>query len=122
MFHSARWDHDHDLSGERVAVIGTGASAIQFVPEIQPRVARLHVFQRTPSWVMPDPDRRLTRFERRLFRSLPFTQRLFRGLLFVIFESTVLGTIFERRLSAALEGIGRRHLRRQVADPELRAS
>ena len=56
-FHSARWDHDYDLRGRRVAVIGTGASAIQFVPEIQPQVARLHVFQRTPPWVLPRPDR-----------------------------------------------------------------
>ena len=53
VFHSARWDHDHDLTGRQVAVVGTGASAIQFVPEIQPRVERLHLFQRTPPWVMP---------------------------------------------------------------------
>ena len=58
MFHSARWDHDHDLNGRQVAVIGTGASAIQFVPEIQPQVGRLHLFQRTPPWVLPrgNPD------------------------------------------------------------------
>jgi cation diffusion facilitator CzcD-associated flavoprotein CzcO len=52
-FHSATWDHDHDLDGERVAVIGTGASAIQFVPQIAPRVGRLHLFQRTAPWIMP---------------------------------------------------------------------
>src|SRR5687768_4956537 len=56
-FHSARWDHSYDLKGKRVAVIGTGASAIQFIPEIQPLVERLHVFQRTPPWVMPRTDR-----------------------------------------------------------------
>ncbi|WP_303760099.1 NAD(P)/FAD-dependent oxidoreductase, partial [Alcanivorax jadensis] len=56
LFHSSRWDHDHDLSGERVAVIGTGASAIQFVPEIQPKVQHLTLFQRTPQWVLPKPD------------------------------------------------------------------
>ena len=56
-FHSARWDHDLDLAGRRVAVIGTGASAIQFVPEIQPSVERLTLFQRTPAWVMPRRDR-----------------------------------------------------------------
>ena len=60
VFHSARWDHQHDLSGERVAVIGTGASAIQFVPQIQPRVGHLTVFQRTPPWIMPRPDRAFT--------------------------------------------------------------
>ena len=71
IFHSARWDHDHDLDGERVAVIGTGASAIQFVPEIQPQVGQLHVFQRTPPWVMPHPDRPITRSSAALYRRLP---------------------------------------------------
>ena len=56
MFHSAKWNHDYDLTGKRVAVIGTGASAIQFVPEIQPRVKELFVFQRTAPWVLPKPD------------------------------------------------------------------
>ena len=54
-FHSARWNHDYDLKGKRVAAIGTGASAIQFVPAIQPEVEQLHVFQRTPPWVLPHP-------------------------------------------------------------------
>ncbi len=70
IFHSARWRHDHDLAGERVAVIGTGASAIQFVPEIQPVVGHLTVFQRTPPWVVPRPDRPFKKWERWLFRSL----------------------------------------------------
>jgi cation diffusion facilitator CzcD-associated flavoprotein CzcO len=120
-FHSAQWDHDHDLSGERVAVIGTGASAVQFVPRIQPRVGKLHVFQRTPSWVMPDPDRRVSDFERRLFRRLPAVQRLLRAGLYFGHETTVLGTIVDRRLSKGFESVARRHLRRQVRDPELRA-
>jgi cation diffusion facilitator CzcD-associated flavoprotein CzcO len=120
MFHSANWDHDHDLSGESVAVIGTGASAVQFVPRIQPHVGSLHVFQRTPSWVMPDPDRPVSGFERRLFRRVPAAQRLLRAGLYVGHEATVLGTIVDRRLSTGFESIARRHLRRQVADPELR--
>ena len=57
MFHSAEWDHDHDLTGERVAVIGTGASAIQFVPQIADRVGQMHVFQRTAPWILPHSDR-----------------------------------------------------------------
>jgi cation diffusion facilitator CzcD-associated flavoprotein CzcO len=121
IFHSAEWDHGHDLAGERVAVIGTGASAVQFVPRIQPRVGKLHLFQRTPSWVMPDPDRRVSDVERRLFRSLPAAQRLLRAGLYFAHEATVLGTIVDRRLSKGLELIARRHLRNQVADPELRA-
>src|ERR687886_887211 len=96
-FHSARWDHGHDLTGERVAVIGTGASAVQFVPRIQPQVGRLHLFQRTPSWVMPDPDRPVTDFERRMFRLVPATQRLLRAGLYLGHETTVLGTIVDRR-------------------------
>ena len=121
VFHSAVWDHDHDLSGERVAVIGTGASAVQFVPRIQPKVGKLNLFQRTPSWVMPDPDRPFRDIERRLFRKLPVTQRLLRAGIYFAHETTVLGTIVNRRLSKLFELIARRHLRRQVADPELRA-
>ncbi|HKP89499.1 MAG TPA: NAD(P)/FAD-dependent oxidoreductase [Thermoleophilaceae bacterium] len=120
-FHSAQWDHAHDLSGERVAVIGTGASAVQFVPRIQRQVGTLHLFQRTPSWVLPDPDRRVSGFERGLFRRLPLTQRLLRAGIYFGHEATVLGTIVNRRLSSGLELVARRHLRSQVRDPELRA-
>src|SRR5262249_11715911 len=76
VFHSARWNHDFDLAGKRVASIGTGASAIQFVPEIQPLVEQLHVFQRTPPWVVPHTARPTSERERRLFRRLPVLQRL----------------------------------------------
>jgi cation diffusion facilitator CzcD-associated flavoprotein CzcO len=120
-FHSAQWDHEHNLDNERVAVIGTGASAIQFVPLIQPRVGRLHLFQRTPSWVMPDPDRPFTDFEHRLFDRVPAAQRALRGLVYLMMEATVLGTMVDKRLAKGLEAIARRHLRRQVRDPELRA-
>src|SRR5438874_397827 len=79
VFHSASWDHDHDLSGERVAVIGTGASSIQFVPQIQPRVAELHLFQRTPPWITPRRDRPLTKFEKRLYKRFPAAQTAMRN-------------------------------------------
>jgi cation diffusion facilitator CzcD-associated flavoprotein CzcO len=121
MFHSSRWDHDHDLSGERVAVIGTGASAIQFVPEIQPEAGKLTLFQRTPAWVLPDPDRRLGELERSLYRRLPAAQRAMRALTYLSLEATVLGTIVDRRLIKWGEAIGRRHIANQVSDPELRA-
>jgi len=94
---------------------------VQIVPEIQPRVGSLHLYQRTPSWVMPDLDRPVTEIERRMFRSLPFTQRAVRWLIYALQESTVLGTIVDRRLSLVFEQVARRHLRHQVADPELRA-
>ena len=79
MFHSARWNHDYDLSGKRVAAIGTGASAIQFVPEIQKQVAQLHVFQRTAPWVMPHPNRPIRGWEKRLYDRFPALQKLVRG-------------------------------------------
>ena len=76
--HSGYWDLDHDVTGERVAVIGTGASAIQFVPAIQPQVGQMHVFQRTPPWLIPHTDRGVTGMERRLFAAVPPAQRAVR--------------------------------------------
>src|SRR6478672_9379680 len=119
-FHSATWDHDHDLDGERVAVIGTGASAIQFVPQIQPRVGRLHLFQRTPAWIMPHPDRPLSRLERRVYRALPAAQRLMRAGIYWARETFVFGFL-HRRLMRMPQRLAQRHLRSQVADPQLRA-
>ena len=101
-------------------MIGTGASAVQFVPRIQPQVGKLHVFQRTPSWVLPDPDRPFSDFERTLFKRLPLTQRLLRTGIYLAHETTVFGTIVNRSLSSRFEAIGRRHIERQVRDPELR--
>jgi cation diffusion facilitator CzcD-associated flavoprotein CzcO len=118
-FHSATWDHDHDLDGERVAVVGTGASAIQFVPKIQPRVGRLHVFQRTAPWIMPRPDRPLKAWERRLYRALPAAQLLMRAGIYWARESFVLGFRHPRVMRHG-ERLARRHLARQVRDPELR--
>src|SRR4051794_14307898 len=78
IFHSARWNHDYDLTGKRVAVIGTGASAIQIVPEVAKQVAHLDVYQRTAPWVMPRNDRPYTGVERFAFRHLPLVQRAYR--------------------------------------------
>jgi cation diffusion facilitator CzcD-associated flavoprotein CzcO len=120
VFHSAAWDHGHDLRGERVAVIGTGASAIQFVPRIQPEVEKLHVFQRTPPWVLPHTDRPVTALERRLYRAFPALQRLARAGVYWSREWLVLGLTRDRRLMRLPQRVGRRHLRRQVPDPALR--
>jgi cation diffusion facilitator CzcD-associated flavoprotein CzcO len=120
VFHSADWDHDHRLDGERVAVIGTGASAIQFVPQIQPRVGRLHLFQRTPAWIMPHPDRPIGRFERAVYRAFPAAQRLMRAAIYWARETFVVGFL-HRRFMRLPRRIARRHLRAQVPDPELRA-
>ena len=78
MFHSAKWNHDYDLTGKRVAVIGTGASAIQFVPQIQPKVDQLFVFQRTAPWVVPKPDMLLSDRSKRVIEKFPVIQRSWR--------------------------------------------
>lgn len=118
-FHSAVWDHDYDLRGRRVAVVGTGASAIQFVPEIQPLVADMKVFQRTAPWVVPRLDHRIRRPEKWLLRHVPGAHRAVRSALFAIHESRIAGfrnpTIMEQ-----VDRVARLHLRRQVRDPELR--
>src|ERR671916_813852 len=93
IFHSGRWNHDHDVTGERVAAIGTGASAIQFVPKIQPDAARVKVFQRTPPWVMPHPNRRITERERRLYRKVPALQKAVRAGVYAGREVLVLGFV-----------------------------
>ncbi|MGH9136358.1 MAG: flavin-containing monooxygenase [Acidimicrobiales bacterium] len=120
IFHSARWNHDHDLSGERVAVIGTGASAIQLVPQIQPAVDTLTVFQRTPPWIEPRLDRDITAVEKWLFRTLPFTQRLARLGIYASRETMAIGLTRRRGLLRGVQMLARTHLRRQVRDRELR--
>ncbi len=119
-FHSARWDHDYDFRGKRVAVIGTGASAIQFVPAIQPDVAKLTLFQRTPPWVLPRPDRPISGVERFLFRHVPLTMRLARLALYVRHESFVIPFRYVRALRGLPRKIALQHLERQVQDPVLR--
>ncbi|WP_433785100.1 flavin-containing monooxygenase [Actinomycetospora sp. CA-101289] len=119
VFHSATWRHDLDLRGRRVAVIGTGASAIQFVPEIAPVVGALKVFQRTPPWIMPRGDRAITRLEKLLFRFVPPAQRVVRESIYWAREAFVFGFKDPQRMAKAAK-IAERHMRRQVSDPDLR--
>ena len=119
VFHSSRWDHQHDLDGARVATIGSGASAVQFVPAIQPQVERLTVFQRTAHWVLPKPDRPLGPRAQRAFRRYPATQRAVRNGIY--YGSELLGVAMRNpRLLKPLQAAGEAHIRRSVADPELR--
>jgi cation diffusion facilitator CzcD-associated flavoprotein CzcO len=120
VFHSARWDHSHDLRGSRVAVVGTGASSVQIVPSIQPIVERLHVFQRTPPWVVPRRERRFSRPERWLFRRAPGLQRLVRAGIYWGRELYVPGFSMDPRLMKVIELVARAHLRVQVPDRGLR--
>ncbi|GGV89696.1 Baeyer-Villiger monooxygenase [Streptomyces gelaticus] len=121
VFHSARWDHDADLTGKRVAVIGTGASAIQIVPAIQPKVAGLALFQRTPPWVMPRMDRRISRAERWLHRALPVTGTARRGLLWGIRELQVSAFTKHPNELGVVEKIARANMAKAIKDPVLRA-
>ena len=118
-FHSARWDHDVDLTGKRVASIGTGASAIQYVPAIAPDVEQLYVVQRTPPWVMPHSARPVTRFEKRLYRAVPAVQRAVRGAIYAARELLVLGFVKRPKGMKLLEKIAHKHRERSLRDPAL---
>ena len=120
-FHSATWDSEHDLTGERVAVIGTGASAIQFVPHVQRRAARMTLFQRTAPWVMPRRDRAITNLERALYKALPAAQKLNRASLYAGRESWLVGFTMQPALMKVAERMALSLLAKQVPDPVLRA-
>ena len=95
-FHTARWRHDLAFDGKRVAVIGSGASAVQVVPAVIDRVARMHVFQRTPSWLMPRTDVAIPSWLRGLFRRAPLSARILRGAIFLWLEATAVGLLRPR--------------------------
>ena len=122
--HSARWDPDLDLSGKRVAIIGTGATAVQLIPELARKAAHLTVFQRTPIWVMPKLDREMPKAVQRLFARAPFTQRWARTVNTSVLELImVAGVLHYRRakvLNRTAERVAKAHLHAQVKDPELR--
>ncbi|SDD71229.1 flavin-containing monooxygenase [Nocardioides lianchengensis] len=123
-FHSAQWRHDVDLTGKRVAVIGTGASAIQLVPGIVDRVAAMTVFQRSAPYVVPKPDQAYHPRHHRLFRRFPALVRAERRAWFWLterFNAALSGdSLISRPLLATLRLAWRGHLRRQVSDPALR--
>lgn len=120
VMHSARWDSSHDLTGEKVAVIGTGASAIQVVPAIQPIVDSIAVYQRTPAWVVPRTDHPVKPWVQRLYRSVPGLQKAIRGGLYLFREFLVIGLAKKRRFLKPVGKLAKAHLERQVRDPKLR--
>ncbi|MFM0207842.1 alpha/beta hydrolase fold domain-containing protein [Paraburkholderia sediminicola] len=121
-FHSATWDHDYDLRGKRIAVIGTGASAIQFVPVIAQAVSELKLFQRSPAYILPRPDRAYAGWEKSLFRRMPWTAKLHRAAIYVRYESRAIAfTRFKALMKLAVGVPFRRMLSKQVRDPALRA-
>ena len=120
LFHTAQWDHSVDLTGKRVAVIGTGASAVQVIPAIQPVVGHLDVYQRSAPWVLPKGDRAFTDKEKRLFRRFPSTQKALRARMYWFHEALVPGITRQQRLNAPVERLGRMNLARGVKDHALR--
>jgi cation diffusion facilitator CzcD-associated flavoprotein CzcO len=119
-FHSARWDHAHDLAGERVAVIGNAASAIQFVPQIATRASHVDVYQRTPNWTIPRHDRAYSEREKRLFASVPGLERLYRWFIYAMLELRFLAFHEGTWLGRRMERAARAWLESQVRDPALR--
>ena len=122
VMHSARWDNDYDLTGKRVASIGTGASAIQYVPRIADEVNELFVFQRSAPWIMPHDKRPITETERQKFRAHPSAQRRERNKVYLSKEILILGFVKHPKLMRLVQGLSRKHLEHQVKDPALRAA
>jgi len=120
VFHSARWDHDQQLAGKRVAVIGTGASAIQIVPAIAGQVGHLDVYQRTAPWVLPRRDRRYRAWQRLAMRRIPGLQRMLRGAIYLARETMVPMFVAAPRLGAPARRLALAAIRRAITDPALR--
>ena len=121
IFHSATWDHSYSLAGKRIAVVGTGASAIQFVPAIAGLVEHLKVFQRSPAHVMPRPDRAYSGREKTLLRNVPWLMKAYRASIYLRFESRALAfTRFKFLMKWAVGIPFRKLLNEQVDDPVLR--
>ncbi len=124
IFHSARWNHDVDLTGKRVAIIGTGASAIQIVPELQRTVGHLghvDVYQRTPNWIIPRNEHAYSRVEKLAFRHVPGLQRALRSGVYASLEARVPAFTKVPALQAATEAAAKWNIRRGIEDPDLRA-
>jgi cation diffusion facilitator CzcD-associated flavoprotein CzcO len=120
LIHSARWDHDYDMTGKRVAVIGTGASAVQIIPELVRTAAHVKVFQRTPGWVLPRGNFSHPRWLQRLFRRSPITQSLARQAWFYAHEMMALGLVWNTTFTSGIQRRAKAHLRRQVPDRWMR--
>jgi len=118
--HSSAWDPSVELAGKRVAVVGTGASAIQIVPNVAPLVSSLAVFQRTPAWIVPRGARPISGLERWLFTRLPFTRALVTSGIYWLMEVVALGFVGNRAMRTLLTGLARRKIEKEVRDPELR--
>jgi cation diffusion facilitator CzcD-associated flavoprotein CzcO len=124
VIHTAAWNDGHDLTGERIAVIGTGATAVQLIPEVAKVAGELTVFQRTPIWVAPKADAAIPPPVRQLFARFPLTQRLLRMVNTTMLEAIMVTGVLHyrqgKRFNQAAARMALRHLHRQISDPELR--
>lgn len=121
MFHSAAWDTSFEPAGKRIAAIGTGASAIQFVPELAKTAAKLHLFQRTPAWVLPRIERRYSERTKRLFERVPAIHALFREAIFWSLEARGYGFVNNPAILRWMERFAIKHIHASIQDPALRA-
>ena len=119
-FHSARWDHSIDLRGKTVAVVGTGASAIQFVPEVAKVAGKLMLFQRSAAYVISKPDRAYSKLEHRILEKWPLTHTLDRARIYAANEARVLGFTSFQKAMELYKWLFRRQLNSQIQDPALR--
>jgi cation diffusion facilitator CzcD-associated flavoprotein CzcO len=121
VFHSAEWDHDVDLAGRRVGVIGNGASAVQFVPKVAEVAEQVVVFQRTPNWILPKRDRPIRPLEQRLLARWPIVRQLQRFVIWARAELVLFPLMRRRsRVRPLLERVSLAHLERSISDPETR--
>ena len=121
-FHSSAWDYNVNLDGKNVGVVGTGASSIQFVPQIAPRVGQLYLFQRTPPWIVPRLDFAFSEKWKRRFQNIPVTRWALRQYIFWRQEFRVLGFLGNESIRKKAEAIALRHMGRRIKDPKLRAA
>ena len=118
-FHSSEWDATVELAGKRVAVIGTGASAIQLVPQLAKLAKEVFVFQRTAPWVIPKPDRKVYKFEQKLYKAFPALQRLHRNWIFFRLDAVVGGFLGNTFLNNLTRSVATKHIRKSISDPAL---
>lgn len=121
VFHTSHWNHECDLTGQRVAVIGTGASAVQVIPNIAQKASELHVFQRSAAWVIHKSDREMRSWEKKLFRAVPIAQKLVRWLFYWINEATVIVLAKRPSLTRVIQKMALKHMHRSKLSPELKA-
>lgn len=121
VMHSGQWNHDIDLTNKNVLIIGTGASTIQIAPAIAETVKELNIIQRTPPWIFPRKDRAIANWQKKLFRTFPRLQNLYRGFIFANNEFRGLGLTHRPKLLSIATKMALRHIRKNIPEPELRA-